>query len=315
MSTRHGRNHPASVHARLRQLRPSGQDLNRILQQYVAERFLYRLGASPVADRFILKGASLFLVWNGDAFRGTGDIDLLAKGRTTQDAIRRALDVICAVPCTKDGIVFDTSRTRVRQLPVDDGHSTRFHLVGMLGNVRLPLQVDIGVGDTVNPPPKRSRYPTLLDHPQPMVWMYPRETLIAEKFAAMVSMAHHNSRIKDVWDIAALATDFFFDGPVLQRAVRATLLQREALRRTEVAALGPVYYEEPERQAMWSGFRSRVEVHGYQPNSLAEAGVVVRAFLRPVWSSILDEEPFEMEWSPGGPWRQRGSEPEGEGDG
>ena len=66
MSTREWRNYPASVHARLRQLRPLGEDLNRVLQRYVAERFLYRLGASPVADQFILKGASLFLVWNGD---------------------------------------------------------------------------------------------------------------------------------------------------------------------------------------------------------------------------------------------------------
>ena len=186
-------------------------------------------------------------------------------------------------------------------------------MVGLLGTAELPLQVDIGVGDTVNPPPKRSEYPTLLDHPPPVVWMYPRETLIAEKFAAMVVLDLGNSRIKDVWDIAALATNFAFDGPVLKRAVRATLLQREALRRTEVAALGPVYYDEPERQAMWARFCKRVEVQGYRPTSLAEAGNVVRTFLRPVWSSIVDEVPFEMEWPPGGPWRLRGSWPEGEG--
>jgi len=309
MSTRRGRNYPASVHAGLRRLRSPGEDLNRILQRYAAERFLYRLGASPVADRFILKGASLFLAWNGDVYRATGDVDLLATGENPQHATRRALDIICAVPCAEDGIVFDPSRTRVQQLPVDDGRATRSHLVGLLGTAELPLQVDIGVGDTVAPPPNRSEYPTLLDHPRPVVWMYPRETLIAEKFAAMVLLDLGNSRIKDVWDIAALATDFAFDGPVLKRAVQATLLQREALRSTEVAALGPVYYDDPERQAMWSRFCSRVEVQGYQPNSLAEAGTVVRTFLRPVWSSIVDEEPFEMEWPPSGPWRLRRSSP------
>ena len=55
MATPGERNYPASVHARLRQLSPRGKDLNRILQRYAAERFLFRLGASPVADRFILK--------------------------------------------------------------------------------------------------------------------------------------------------------------------------------------------------------------------------------------------------------------------
>ena len=314
MSAPGERNYPASVHARLRQLSPRGEDLNRILQRYAAERFLFRLGASPVADRFILKGASLFLVWNGDVYRGTQDIDLLAEGATTQDAIRRALDIICAIPCPEDGVVFDPSRTSIRRLPVDGGRATRSRVEGRLGNIRLPLQVDIGVGDAINPPPTRSAYPTLLDQPQPVVWVYPRETLIAEKLAAMVVLGRRNSRIKDVWDIAALATDFFFEGPSLQLAVRATLLEREALKGTDVAALGPTYYDEPDRQAMWSRFRRQIEVEGYEPHSLAEAGAVVRAFLMPVWSSILREEPFEMEWPPGGPWQPQKSAADGEGD-
>ena len=313
MPTPGERNYPASVHARLRQLSPRGEDLNRILQRYAAERFLFRLGASPVADRFILKGASLFLVWSGDVYRGTQDIDLLAEGATTQEAIRRALDIICAIPCPEDGVVFDPSLTRIRRLPVDGGRATRSRVEGLLGNIRLPLQVDVGVGDAINPPPTRSAYPTLLDHPQPVVWVYPRETLIAEKFAAMVVLGRRNSRIKDVWDIAALATDFFFEGPALQQAVRATLLKREAMQRTEVAALGPTYYDEPDRQAMWSRFRRQIEVQGYEPHSLAEAGAVVRAFLTPLWSSILREEPFEMEWPPGGPWQLLRSGADGEG--
>ena len=314
MSAPGERNYPASVHARLRQLSPRGEDLNRILQRYAAERFLFRLGASPVADRFILKGASLFLVWSGDVYRGTQDIDLLAEGATTQDAIRRALDIICAIPCPEDGVVFDPSLTRIQRLPVDGGRATRSRLEGLLGNIRLPLQVDIGVGDAINPPPTRSAYPTLLDQPQPVVWVYPRETLIAEKFAAMVVLGRRNSRIKDVWDIAALATDFSFEGPALQRAVRATLLKRSALTGTEVAALRPTYYDEPDRQGMWSRFRRQIELQGYDPHSLAEAGAVVRAFLTPVWSSILHEEPFEMEWPPSGPWQPQRSGADGEGD-
>ena len=188
-------------------------------------------------------------------------------------------------------------------MSVDDGRATRCDLAGTLGNITLPLQVDIGIGDKVTPSPMRSEYPTLLDHAPPVVWMYPRETLISEKFAAMVVLGRRNSRIKDVWDIAALAVDFAFDGPVLQQAVRATLQQRKAASRTEVAALGAAYYDQPERQALWSRFCRRVELQGYKPNSLAEAGAVVCEFLRPVFGSIVHEEPFPMEWPPGGPWR------------
>ena len=314
MARRRGRDIPASVHARLRQLRRRGQELNPILQRYVAERFLYRLGASDVADRFILKGASLFLVWHGEIYRGTRDIDLLGTGTTTRDELRRALDTICAIRCPEDGVLFKRSRTSGQHLPVDGGFATRFRVVGMLGNIRLPLQVDIGVGDTIHPPPRRSVYPTLLDHPQPIVWVYPRETLIAEKFAAMVVLGRSNSRIKDVWDIAALATNFGFEGRTLRRSIRATLLHREALWMANVAALSSAYYDEPDRQAMWSRFRSQVEVQGYDPKSFAEAGAVVCAFLMPVWSSIVDEQPFPMEWPPSGPWQLQANAPLERGD-
>lgn len=312
MSRRRGRNIPASIHARLRKLRKSGEELNPLLQRYVAERFLYRLGASDLADRFILKGASLFLVWNVDVYRGTRDIDLLGTGLTTQDELRRDLDTICAISCPEDGVVFDPSQTSIRHLPVDDGLATRFGVVGILGRIRLPLQVDIGVGDPIHPPPKRLPYPTLLGHPQPVVWVYPRETLIAEKFAAMVVLGQNNSRIKDVWDIAALATNFAFNGRLLQGSIRATLLRRKALRKANVAALNPAYYDEPDRQVMWTTFRSQVGFQGYNPTSLPEAGAVVCDFLMPVWISIVDEQPFPMEWPPSGPWQLQANAPLGQ---
>ena len=82
-----------------------------------------------------------------------------------------------------------------------------------------------------------------------------------------------------------------------------------------MAALGPIYYDEPDRQVMWSRFRRQIKVQGYDPNSLTEAGAVVRAFLTPVWKSILRrEEPFEMDWPPGGPWRPPGGQADGDGD-
>ena len=39
------------------------QDFQVVLAQYAFERLLYRLGKSPSAGQFTLKGALLFLVW------------------------------------------------------------------------------------------------------------------------------------------------------------------------------------------------------------------------------------------------------------
>ncbi len=295
----------ASVHARLRQARKPGDDFNLILQRYVAERFLYRLGASEVADRFVLKGASMFLVWSGDIFRGTQDVDLLGTDPTMAEAVGRVLGLICRVPCPEDGVSFDPSHIRIGEIPVEGKRALRCKLVGRLGNIRLPLQVDIGFGDVVTPDAERAEYPTLLDHPRPVLWMYPRETLIAEKFSAMVSLAERNSRTKDVWDIAALAQDFSFDGPTLRLAVRRTMMLRGAISGDEVPGLQAAYYLDAERQGHWQRFLDRVDVYGYRPDNLAEAGRVVRSFLGPVWDSVVHDVAFDMDWPAGGPWKSR----------
>lgn len=295
----------ASVHARLKQARRPGDDFNLILQRYVAERFLYRLGASDVSDRFVLKGASMFLVWSGDIFRGTQDIDLLGTDPTMPEAVGRALGLICAVPCLEDGVSFDPSRIRITDIPVEEKRALRCKLLGRLGNMKLPLQVDIGFGDVVTPDSERCEYPTLLDHPKPVLWVYPRETLIAEKFSAMVRFGERNTRSKDVWDIAALAHEFSFDGPTLRLAMRRTMLQRGEISSDEVPGLQAAYYLNAERQGHWDRWLERVVVHGYRPDTLAVAGSVVRSFLGPVWASVVRDVAFEMDWPAGGPWRLR----------
>ena len=299
------RNVAASVQARLKHTRRPGDDFNLILQRFAAERFLYRLGASDVSDRFVLKGASMFLVWSGDIFRGTQDIDLLGTDPTMAEAVGRALRLICAVPCPDDGVSFDPTRIRITEMPIKEKRALRCKLVGRLGKIRLPLQVDIGFGDVVTPDPERCEYPTLLDHPRPVLWMYPRETLIAENFSAMVRLGERNSRTKDVWDIAALAHDFSFDGPTLSLAVRRTMMQRGEINSDGVPGLQVGYYLDSARQGHWERWLERVVVHGYRPDTLAEAGRVVRSFLGPVWASVVRDVAFEMDWPAGGPWRPR----------
>ncbi|MBZ0161019.1 hypothetical protein [Candidatus Methylomirabilis sp.] len=42
-----------------------------LLSEFAIERLLYRLGASPYADRFALKGAALFNLWPKELRRAT----------------------------------------------------------------------------------------------------------------------------------------------------------------------------------------------------------------------------------------------------
>src|SRR5690606_16780077 len=78
-------------------------------------------------------------------------------------------------------------------------------ITAVLGGARIPLQVDIGFGDAITPGPRLETLPTLLDFPAPTVWSYPPETVIAEKFEAIVSLGMANTRLKDYFDVWQLA--------------------------------------------------------------------------------------------------------------
>ena len=71
----------ASVRQRLlNRSRTEAEDFQVLLTRYVLERFLYRLGQSEHRERFVVKGAMLFVLWEGNLHRMTRDLDLLGFG-------------------------------------------------------------------------------------------------------------------------------------------------------------------------------------------------------------------------------------------
>jgi Nucleotidyl transferase AbiEii toxin, Type IV TA system len=96
----------------------------------------------------------------------------------------------------------------------------RLTLEGHLENARIPIQIDIGFGDVVTPAASEVSYPVLLEFPAPVLAAYSRESVVAEKFQAMVMPGMVNSRMKDFYDLWILARQFDFQGPVLRLAFR-----------------------------------------------------------------------------------------------
>lgn len=299
------RNVPQSVHQRLKNLaREQGVELNRLLERYVGERFLYRLGVSAEVDRFTLKGAALFLVWAGEELRATRDVDLLGAGDGDHEAIRAAMAAVCAVPCPEDGLAFDPESIRVQVIrDVQEHGGVRVRLRASLGPAVLPLQVDIGFGDAITPEREESAYPTLLDQPVPRLWTYPRETFVAEKFEAMVRLGPTNTRMKDFWDVAALAARFDFDGETLRTALDETFQRRGTTHTEELPdALRPAFYQDAGRAGYWQAFLRKAGA-GVTPADFNAVGERVRAFLGPVRESLIRGEAFTRTWPAGGPWQ------------
>lgn len=126
-----------------------------------------------------------------------------------------------------DGLTFLRDSVQVDGIREDQEYGgMRVKLMAMLGNVRIPLQVDVGAGDAVVPPPEVLDYPGLLELPRARLRAYRPETSIAEKTEAMVRLALANSRMKDFLDIHRLAETRTFDGEAMRLAVAATFARR-----------------------------------------------------------------------------------------
>ena len=145
-----------------------GIDPNLVLTRYAAERLLYRLSRSPHAERFVLKGALMLLVWLGETIRPTRDADLLGFGALDAESLRATFAELCALEVEPDGLLFDAATVQVAPIRVEDAYGgQRIKLLAHLGAARLPVQVDVGIGDAVFPEPQWIDYPSLLDSAVP----------------------------------------------------------------------------------------------------------------------------------------------------
>jgi hypothetical protein len=296
----------ASVKAHLlNQARAEGEEFERTLTRFAAERLLYRLGASPVRRRCLLKGASLLSVWLSDPYRATRDVDVLAFGASDDDAIRALLEEISAVACPEDGLRFDLSGMRIEAIRAEEEYSgKRARFLAYLGNARISVQMDFGFGDALGVEPEEIEYPTMLDRlPAPRLRAYPREASVAEKFEAMVKLDTRNSRMKDFHDVWALSSSFAFDGPGLRRAVAACFDRRGTPWAAEVPrALTPAFYQMHEIARRWRSYLAAGAVLVPPPEQFEIIGERVIDFLGPVRRSVVEDVSFTSIWRPGGTW-------------
>lgn len=294
-----------SVHTRLvRHARSLGVDANLVLTRFATERLLYRLSRSPHAERFVLKGALLMLVWLGEAIRPTRDADLLGFGDLSDEALAGIFREVCAMPVEPDGMTYRGDSVTVADIRREDAYGgRRVTLRAQLGSACLRVQVDVGLGDAVSPPPEWLEYPSLLDLPRPRLRAYRPETVIAEKVHTMVALGSKNSRMRDFFDVYMLAALEAFDGQSLAGALRATFERRRtAIPDGLPLALTPEFGAIPEKRVQWRAFLKKNGLTS-APEDLGEIIGRLSRFLEPVIDAARTGAPSAKTWKPGGPWR------------
>ena len=295
----------ASVRDRLRaHTRRKNGDFQLALTRYVIERFLYRLGESAHRDRFVLKGAMLFVLWDTSAARPTKDLDLAGYWANDAASLVKAIKEILAVPCPEDGMTFADTVTAEPIRHRSEYHGFRLVVVGHLAGAKVALQIDVGFGDAVEPAAIFETYPVVLDAPAPRIRAYPREAAIAEKLHAMVTHGLVNTRLKDFYDVYVLSARCAFAGHRVAGAISATFTRRKATKlEAWPVALTSAFYEDTWRAEQWRRFLQRSKLDSDAPADFAVVGERVRAFLGAPLRATQVGNPFTAVWRPADPWQ------------
>ena len=302
MSKKEPVNFNHSIHSRLRNWsRENSLDHNFVMNRYACERLLYRLSISEYADEFVLKGAMLFSIWSDEPFRPTKDIDLLGFGEDSEERLRGIFQEVCSVkPKQPDGLTFDTRKITVEPIREPQEYQGKRIFIPVT-NTRIKVQVDVGFGDIITPTAIEIDYPSLLDMPAARLKAYNRETVIAEKLEAIVSLGVQNSRMKDYYDLLIMSFKYEFTGSLLRDAIESTFSRRKTKPPSGIPdGLNPELTLIRDKKTQWDAFikRNRLETN----HEFAEAASRLCDFLIPPLNAVSLKESFCENWTPGGKW-------------
>lgn len=299
------KNTPASVRARLLNLaKERKEDFALVLERYGLERTLFRLSNSSHANRFILKGGLLISLWAEDTYRPTRDADMLAYGDATPEVLVGIFQELCSMDSEPDGLVFDPSTITIEPIKEDQEYGgVRLLMAAKLEQAQVRVQFDIGVGDAVCPAPQVVEYPVMLPElSNPKLKIYPKETVVAEKFETIVRRGLDNSRMKDYYDLWFLQQRFDFDGATLAQALKATFDRRQRVCAPELpVGLSNEFCSEPTKLKQWDAFLRRNPMK-LPKNSLAEVVTRIAAFIMPIYEACATEKEFSGTWECGKGW-------------
>ncbi len=280
------------------------EDFQFCLTHYALERFLYRLSKSAHVDKFVLKGALLMMSWTQNPYRPTRDLDLLGFGDFSPDNLRSMVREICLSAVDPDGIVFDTDSLIMEEIREDlDYEVHRVKMIAYLGTARIPMQIDIAFGDAISPGPENIEYPTLLDQSPVYVRAYPKETVVAEKLQAAITLGVRNSRMKDFFDLLWLSRFFSFEGEVLAKAIQATFKRRK----TDLSAKKPfplteAFSLDPAKQTQWGAFLRKNDI-SHMPDGFEKVVSELNGFLVLPLKYAAEDRDFNKVRQPGGLWK------------
>ncbi len=255
-----------------------------LLARYFNERLLYKVSVSQYKDNFVLKGGSLLYALNGLETRPTIDVDFMAD-RISRDReyLENVFREILSIPCDEDGVIFDVETLKSEPITVDEQYpGTRFLVTAHMDSIVYPMSMDIGFGDVITPCPEAVDYPLLLqDMSSINIQAYSLETVIAEKFHAMIDRDVLNSRMKDFFDCYQILTTRELSDEILYEAINATFNNRQLEMKTDLKLFTEDFATDEMRQKQWQSFLKRIQWK--QDVDFKEVMILIASRLKPMY--------------------------------
>jgi len=257
------KNYGKSVKTKLLNLmNSSGYKYMYLLARYFNERLLYRVSVSSYRENFLLKGGSLLYAFNGLETRPTIDIDFMAQRISrNREHLEKVFREILSIECLEDGVTFDVDGLRSEPITVEKEYpGSRFFVTAKMDTIVYPMSMDVGFGDVVTPGPVTVDFPLLLqDVPSINIQAYSLETIVAEKFHAMVERDVNNSRMKDFFDCYQILTTKELDDEMLYEAIKATFDNRELAYNTNLQLFNDDFCTDEVRLKRWEVFLKKIQ--------------------------------------------------------
>ena len=286
----------ASVLAKLKnKAKVSGISYQQCLQLFMQEEFLRKLSKSGYEDNLILKGGLFIYTLTNFESRATIDVDFLLRGFS--NSIKDVKSMIDKIIETSTGNDFISMAAKGFEeiSPQRKYHGISTQIIGQIKNVRVPFNVDIGVGDIIVPKAEERRINTQLpDFEKPVIKTYSLESTVAEKFDAILQRFELTGRMKDFYDIYYLARTFDFEGVKLRAAIFETLKKRETPYDRDSFKRVLALSEDEDMQKRWRYFLKNMK------DVTLEFEVIIaeiQTFIEPVFDAIVDEEEWKKNWT------------------
>lgn len=232
-----------------------------LIQSFMFETLLKRISKSRYKDKFIIKGGLLLSSIFGVNLRSTMDLDTTIKGLPLdRETITKVINEIISID-VEDNITLEIENIKnIREEELYSGFEV--NLKAEFDGLKTNLMIDITTGDVITYKEVEFNYSTLFDNETINIMTYNYETIIAEKFEAIISRNIDNTRMKDYYDLYMFVNLKWneINKDTLRKAIINTAKKRETLDYIDNANKYIELISDDSRlKALWNSYQNNYE--------------------------------------------------------